>query len=452
MGPSRRTGRDPKKPLATSGASDGTKNSRKPPLSPSSSLASTNIIPILFQQRLLDIFTATFSDLLNPSTTIETLPVLLQEIKGHLYNRDFRKAFGSPRYLEAYALRWSASRTLAYLQIFAEAYPHLDIDQSSPKKETSANRDLLENSVPSAVGITCLGGGAGAELCALAGLCHLLQSSDNNPVSINLRDLKFDVVAIDNANWASVISTLHSALTSSLSISIYASKTARATNTSNISAPLTLTTQFHQHDLLSPSTPSTSPETLSSSPAYDTGDFHSTIHSTNLITLMFTLNELYTASLSSTQNFLLTLTAAAKPGTLLLVVDSPGSYSTVVINGREKRYPMHWLLDHTLLIVASSVVKEERRGVDREEGRDVDREEVMDKCGEVNASAKHAAANDNIKPQQPTSTAQPERAASSPRWGKIMSEPSRWFRLPRGLKYPLRLEDMRFQMHLYRRL
>ncbi len=444
MAPSRGTEKGPKKPLATSRASDGTKNSQKPLLTPSSSLAPATIIPIFLQQRLLDIFTTTFSDLLNPSTTIEVLPILLQEIKGHLYNRDFRKAFGSPRYLEAYAVRWSASRTLAYLQIFAETYPHLDLDQSCPGKGPSANRDHVENSVRSAVRITCLGGGAGAELYALAGLCHLLQHSDNNLVSVELQDLKFDVVAIDNANWTSVISTLHTAITSSPPTSAYASETARVANTSIISAPVSLTTHFHQHDLLSPSTHGPFPATLSSSPTYDTGEFHSTLHSTNLITLMFTLNELYTTSLPSTQNFLLNLTAAAKPGTLLLVVDSPGSYSTVTINGREKRYPMHWLLDHTLLSVASSVVLEE--------GRDGDRQEVVDERGEVNARGQHALANDNTKPQQPFSTAEPERAASSPCWGKIISEPSRWFRLPQGLRYPLRLEDMRFQMHLYRRL
>jgi 25S rRNA (uracil2843-N3)-methyltransferase len=82
-------------------------------------------------------------------------------------------------------------------------------------------------------------------------------------------------------------------------------------------------------------------------------------------------------------------------GTLLLVVDSPGSYSTVSLNGAEKKYPMQWLLDHTLL----------------DEG-----------------------------PKGDTAA-----------WSKLTEDESKWFRLDTRLRYPIELEDMRFQLHLYRR-
>jgi 25S rRNA (uracil2843-N3)-methyltransferase len=113
---------------------------------------------------------------------------------------------------------------------------------------------------------------------------------------------------------------------------------------------------------------------------------------------MFTLNELYSTSLALTQKFLLYLTASMPKGALLLVVDSPGSYSSVTLNGAEKKYPMQWLLDHTLL----------KQGP---------------KCDTDTSS-----------------------------WAKLVEDESRWFRLDNRMKYPIELENMRFQLHLYRKM
>ena len=38
------------------------------------------------------------------------------------------------------------------------------------------------------------------------------------------------------------------------------------------------------------------------------------------------------------------------------------------------------------------------------------------------------------------------------KWEKVVDEESKWFRLPPGLRYPIELENMRYQIHLYRRL
>jgi 25S rRNA (uracil2843-N3)-methyltransferase len=118
-----------------------------------------------------------------------------------------------------------------------------------------------------------------------------------------------------------------------------------------------------------------------------------------LVTLLFTLNELYTSSIGKTTAFLLNLTAAATSGSLLLVVDSPGSYSEATVGTEAKRYPMHWLLDHTLLETQKS------RG-----------------------------------------------SESALKWVKLVSEDSKWFRIPESIRYPIPLENMRYQMHLYRRV
>jgi 25S rRNA (uracil2843-N3)-methyltransferase len=78
---------------------------------------------------------------------------------------------------------------------------------------------------------------------------------------------------------------------------------------------------------------------------------------------------------------------------------------------------MHWLLDHTLLKVAASA----SLGAEEENGQS----EAKDKRA---------------------------REQECPRWEKLKEEESTWFRLPEGLNYPLELEDMRYQLHLYRRL
>jgi 25S rRNA (uracil2843-N3)-methyltransferase len=38
------------------------------------------------------------------------------------------------------------------------------------------------------------------------------------------------------------------------------------------------------------------------------------------------------------------------------------------------------------------------------------------------------------------------------KWEKIHTDESRWFRLDETLKYPMELENMRMQLHLYRKL
>lgn len=122
--------------------------------------------------------------------------------------------------------------------------------------------------------------------------------------------------------------------------------------------------------------------------------------STALVTLMFTLNELFSTSMAKATGFLLRMTDSLQPGAVLLVVDSPGSYSTLRLGKggeQERRYPMKFLLDHTLLSVA--------RG----------------------------------------------------KWERVFAQESRWWRRDAArLRYDVGpgagLEDMRFQIHVYRRV
>lgn len=330
-------------------------------------------IPLELQQLLLNIFRNSFADRLS-----DDINPLLQEIKGHLYNRDFATAFGKTEYLEAYAARWSPSRALGYVDVFWNLKEHLfpaEPDLEVGGVSEGANRKSWK--------VVCLGGGAGAEVVAMGGLQKLRKGAA--PEEATAEQKSIDVVAIDIADWTSVVEQVAKHITTAPPLSKYASVAAKAANV-NLLNEEDINIKFLQQDVFEVSATDTS----------------SDLADADLVTLMFTLNELYSASISSTQKFLLALTEIIKPGSLLLVVDSPGSYSSVTLNGAEKKYPMHWLLDHTLLKQTMTL---------KERGQ----EDIV-------------------------------------RWEKVQEDESRWFRLPDTLSYPIELENMRMQLHLYRRV
>lgn len=333
----------------------------------------------------------------------EDISTQIQRLKTHLYNRDFESAFAdaSPSLLRAYALRWSASRSLAYCGLFRGVVDcALDLDSEAQDGEE-------EN-----VGVLCIGGGAGAEIVALAGAWRAIQdestrntTDESLPVegveSLSLsentcqkrrRRRKMAITAIDIAEWSDVVSRLTAAIHS-----------ADVSGTKTCVAPLIhgnedkrIDITFQKLDILSISEE----------------DLKSLLQRQRVISLMFTLNELFSTSISKTTQLLLRMTDIASPGTILMVVDSPGSYSTLSFSKNEssetqqqqqRQYPMKFLLDHTLLSVA--------------EGS----------------------------------------------WEKLVSQDSRWFRKDANHKLHynvdleggqgfIRLEDMRFQIHVYRRL
>ena len=341
--------------------------SSKPSISHSKRDASTSAdanlprgVPLKVQQQCLDIF----RDALSPSADDATT---LQEVKGHLYNRDFAAAFGKESYLRVYASRWSPSRALAYLDIFNDIWSNLD--------------SRLDTDGGDPISVLCLGGGAGGELVALAGWVNLATSE-----AFQTQALGLDVTLVDIADWTTVITRLREGITTPPQLSKYASQAKKDANEALLDSS-GVSVSFLQHNILD------TDEAV-------TASMKEQFAKANLVTCMFTLNELYSTSMSKTQQLLLCVTAAARPGMLLLVVDSPGSYSTVSLNGTEKKYPMQWLLDYTLL------------GPPRKE----------------------------------------RTYSTDAKWEKMIDDSSHWFRRPEGLEYPIELENMRYQIHLYRRL
>jgi 25S rRNA (uracil2843-N3)-methyltransferase len=382
-------------------------------------------IPVELQQLLLNIFKTTFPSIL----ASDMLQPLLQSVKSALYERDFTRAFGKKENLEVYSIRWSPSRALSYLSILVGVQKHLadifPLCRTNRSREDVSPLADVSNPFKSPMPVTCFGGGA-AEIVAFGGFLRYLQSvrqdppDDKLPIEERLMNLsvsdtssdiglvlgthsavvaspeveamdlaipekvsELELVLIDAAQWQDVIHKLHDSLTTPAPLSKYASASVREANSPLIS-PQDISTTFLTEDIL----------------GMDQGRMIDLIGKwPMLLTLLFTLNELYTFSAGKTTTFLLNLTAATKPGSLLLVVDSPGSYSETIVGAEAKKYPMQWLLDHTLLEVQKS------RGQE-----------------------------------------------SSPNWVKVVSEDSRWFRVADDLRYPIPLENMRYQMHLYKRV
>ncbi len=328
-------------------------------------------IPPETQQLILNIFKNSFKEWLEG----DTFQPLLQEVKGHLFDRNFKEAFGREDYLEAYAARWSPSRALGYLGVLWRMRETLGLSgDDAPSVQEDAGKSWK---------VVCLGGGAGAEIGTLAGLQRLLADERKELGEGEVRLRKMEVVGVDSADWSRVVERLSNHITEPPPISKYASAAAKAANLPLVDGSA-ISISFHQHDVLNMDAPTTA----------------SLLENADLVTLMFTLNELYSTSTSLTQQFLHNLTSNLTPGAKLLVIDSPGSYSTVSLNGTDKNYPMQWLLDHTLLADTSG-------GKAKEEVR---------------------------------------------LWEKIQEDDSRWFRLDDRLQYPIELENMRMQLHLYQRL
>lgn len=343
--------------------------SKKPPPASSSS-SSTPLPPIdpetlKNQQRILTLF----SDAFNPVLSSDSFTATLQSIKQSLFNRDFEAAFGSEENLQAYAARWSPTRALCYLSIFEAIASHVDdiaaLPDSSPSPETPADEASSHNSRV-VKKFLCIGGCA-AEHIAFAS--HLHQIASNGILTL-----------LDAGPWGQVVDLLQKQATSPPVLSKYASAAIKAANTPLLEDGQ-LSTTFSENDVLAMDKEALE-ELLGPEPL--------------TVTLMFTLNELYTnGGIGKTTKFLKLLGEILPDRSLLLVVDSPGSYSEAAVGKEKKRYPMQWLLDHTLMDVRT--------------------------------------------------------ASKDYEWEKLESHDSIWFRLSEELSYPIQLENMRYQMHLYQR-
>ncbi|KAF3025058.1 hypothetical protein E8E14_014461 [Neopestalotiopsis sp. 37M] len=368
---------------------------RKPATSAPAALATTlqsNILPVELQQLILDIFRVTFP----ASQDFTTLKPLLTQINDALLQKSLETAFGTEQFREGYAIRWSPSRALAYSNILAQI---CDDHGDSPWVKR-----LLGDVAEGPAKVLCFGGSA-AEVMALAGVLRCMREDASGKPSASSADLDssedtqaalssslatglVDLHLIDNTDWSEVVSKLCAGLTTAPQLSKYASAAARAKNVSFIS-PQALATKFTKSDILE----------------LTVEDLQTTMGSeVTLITLFFTLNDLYNTSLRRATSFLRKLSDAVPKGSLLLVIDTQEAAAIVesVKDEAEKAFPMGWLLDKALLPAPVAV---------------------------ENGPA-------------------PERA-----WEKLVDDTNRLCKLPdKGLDYPAGLENLKLQVHLFKRL
>ncbi|KAI1641421.1 hypothetical protein F4809DRAFT_654884 [Biscogniauxia mediterranea] len=452
-------------------------------------------------QALLDAFSSAFGPVLRR----DDFASVLQEVKGALFNRDFEGAFnnnknhgagasarqgeeeeegittrdakdgdgdgdgedrgsageaGAPDFLAVYAARWSPTRALCYGRILRrDLAPYLrgllagtdhdhDGDGTPLPAATAATQSQSQSQPLRAL---CIGGGA-AELAAFASYLALPPTDTTTAAAACVR-----LTLLDTGPWGPVARRLSAALTTPTppALSRYYARSASASAAALVAPPERLGWAFERGDVLglgeealrgllllvagAPGRGQRGEEKKSGEGEQEQEQEEQEQASRPmLVTLLFTLNELYASEggVGRTTAFLRRLGLVIPPGSLLLVVDSPGSYSEAAV-GREdgmegggggggsgkKRYPMQWLLDHTLLRVPED---EDRKRRNR---------------GKKSTSSGHGEGE-----KQQTETGR----AGGCRWEKLESHDSVWFRLAEGLRYPIALENMRYQMHLYR--
>lgn len=233
--------------------------------------------------RILQLFTACFKSILESPN----LQQHIQVVKERLYHRDYLAAFDSDDKRFAYASRWSPARSLAYASLFSSM---------------ALVRELFEDPNRSTKAV-CVGGGALSELLALAAL--FARFKEHNSTSLS----NLEVTLVDIADWSTVISNLEAHIKSNW-----------------VYIPECFRTVFLHKDVLGLT--------------IDYSD-------KDLITLLFTTNELFCEKRAETVKFLQTLNASCKAGTLLLIAESAGSYSHITVGS--KRFPVQFLID-TILV------------------------------------------------------------------------------------------------------
>jgi 25S rRNA (uracil2843-N3)-methyltransferase len=352
----------------------------QPPQNPAPNLQD-NILPVPLQQLILDIFRVTFP----ASQEFADLKPMLSQINEALLQESYDTAFRTEEFREGYTIRWSPSRALVYANVLAQI--------CDDHRDSRWVEQLLGSGGDAPAKVLSFGGGA-ADLMAMAGLLRYRQadaagkpSAASSPLSPPPNPL-LDLHLIDAADWSGIVSKLTTGLATPPELSKYASAAARARNASFLS-PQALRTRFTQTQVLD-----LIQEDLRSIIGPDV----------TLITLLFTLNDLYTTSIRRATSFLRKLSAAVSKGCLLLVVDAHNASATAdgIEDAQAEAYPMSWLLDKALLP-----------------------NQVM--------------VDDELVPKRD--------------WEKMICDTNRLFKFPeKDLSYPAGLENLKIQVHLFRRV
>ncbi|CCH43906.1 hypothetical protein BN7_3461 [Wickerhamomyces ciferrii] len=275
-----------------------------------------------------------FQDSFNHILSSPSLEGFIQKVKSDLYNRDYISAFGQDDKRMAYSARWTPSRALCYSSLF-----------SSLKEVKEVITD--QNSK-----VLCVGGGAGGELIGLSSV--FTQSRDF--LNKDKYKSKLNIKLIDIADWTTIVTQL----------------TSKVKKNWLYDEPDSLEVDFINDDVIS----------------VDPASLHLT--DLNLITLLFTTNELFAEDKAKSIRFFQALNKLCQSGAYLLISESAGSYSHITVGS--KKFPIQFLIDTILL----------------------------GKKGEGE-------------------------------WELVNKSDSCWYRCEKDYQYPMKIENMRFFFRLYRK-
>lgn len=299
-------------------------------------------------QEIVDLFKVTFDRELYDESGFDELQSQIQKVKSDLYNRDYIAAFDDDSKRTAYCCRWSPSRATAYASLFA----HLQ-DCAQVIKCQDSDQNVL-----------CIGGGAGGELVALASLFTPSRefvtkySTAKQPCQ---EKHSLNVHLVDISNWSNVVNRLQDAISSKW---LYADE------------HKFFNVQYSNRDIL------------------DMSADEIAISKLNLITLLFTTNELFSENKQKSIRLLQRFNQFCKTGCYLLIAESAGSYSHIMVG--TKKFPIQFLIDTVL----------------------------MGKRGQQEAGA----------------------------WQLVSQSDSTWYRCDPRIDYPMKLENTRVFYRLYRKI
>lgn len=313
-------------------------------------------------QEILDLFQIVFKAQLESPN----LPADIQDIKKDLYDRKYLEAFANSERNKSYMTRWSSSRSLAYASILAffdEIYELITKDFTISDDESDSED---ENEKSEEYGDTCrclsVGAGAAGEFIGLAAVFTRMMES-----KAGISNKKLNVDIVDISNWEEGLNDVYNHI-----LEYWLSNSSNDAEQPN-QPPLTY--NFVKKDILQ----------LSSEELQ--------LAKQDLVTLLFTTNELFSENRSQSVSFLKTLNNGCRKGCYLLIVESAGSFSHIQVG--TKMFPVQFLVDTVL-------------------------------CGPPGHEKEGA-------------------------WEIVDSDDSCWFRLEKNLDYPLKLENMRFFYRLYRK-
>jgi 25S rRNA (uracil2843-N3)-methyltransferase len=347
----------------------------------------------------------------------------VQEIKAKLFDQRWLEVFEDHRLLDAYAGRWVPSRAVCFRELFAalsevralflgqgdnedgendeegvteDGQPdgegsdfeadELDSKTAAfrlPEADTEASSSQSKGEVSSSSSVLSLGGGAGSELLALASILKSVHSSSKG------KERAWSWTGIDIGAWSSVLDKLSGAIEFEWGLGLSISYTQ-----GNL---LSFCPKPHPHATSRSCDDPDDAEPESYSPPHAGLASILDRDQPKLITLLFTLTELFSQSRSSTLALLRLLTSHSPSGALFLVADSASDISEFELGSAGRKWPVFMILDMVML------------------SKDGD---------------------------------------GKPGWEKVAGEESRWYRLPEGVGagWPVKLENTRYWYRLYRRL